>query len=199
MKRLAILISGRGSNMVALADAVRSGRLPATIVGVGSDKADAPGLATARERGIATAAFPRGDRGRDAQEAALNAWLEGVGAEIVALAGFMRVLSPSFCERWRDRLVNIHPSLLPLYPGLDTHGRALADGAKRHGCTVHWVTAGVDEGPIIARASLDVASDDTAATLAARVLELEHRLYPAALLDVLRGHAKPPGLTPPSP
>ncbi|WP_306118652.1 MULTISPECIES: phosphoribosylglycinamide formyltransferase [unclassified Roseitalea] len=179
---VAVLISGRGSNMIALADACAAADFPARIVGVLSDRADAPGLDAARARGLAAAALPRTDfAGKAAHEAAIEAQLVGWGAEIVCLAGFMRLLSAGFVDRWRGRIINIHPSLLPRHRGLDTHARALAAGDARHGCSVHHVTAGMDEGPVIAQAAIDVGKGDTPETLAARVLAQEHRLYPRAL------------------
>jgi formyltetrahydrofolate-dependent phosphoribosylglycinamide formyltransferase len=175
-RRTAILISGRGSNMAALL----------------SNRPDAAGLDRARAAGIPTAivdhrAF-RGDRA--AFEAAVNERLDAAGVEIVALAGFLRVLTEGFVARWQDRLVNIHPSLLPAFKGLDTHARALAAGVRIHGCTVHLVRAGVDEGPILAQAAVPVRDDDTEATLAARVLEQEHRIYPPALAALAAGRVR---------
>jgi phosphoribosylglycinamide formyltransferase 1 len=182
-RRTAVLISGRGSNMAALLAAAADPAFPAEIVLVLSNRADAAGLEHARAQGIPTAAVesrPFG-RDRDAFERAMEAELRGHGVELVALAGFMRVLTEGFVARWRNRLVNVHPSLLPAFKGLDTHARALAAGVKLHGCTVHLVRPGVDEGPILAQAAVPVLADDTEASLAARVLEQEHRLYPAAL------------------
>jgi phosphoribosylglycinamide formyltransferase-1 len=190
-KRVAILISGRGSNMAALIEAAKAADYPAEIVLVIANKADAGGLATARAAGIATAVIDhKAHSGKPAFEAALTERLEAARAEIVCLAGFMRVLSPAFTEHWRDRLINIHPSLLPAFPGLDTHARALAAGVAEHGCTVHFVRAGVDDGPIIAQAVVPVLPGDTTETLAARVLVEEHRLYPAALALVASGRAR---------
>lgn len=179
----AVLISGRGSNMAALLAAAADPAYPAEIVLVLSNRADAAGLAHAAARGVPTAIVesrPFG-RDRDAFERAVDAELARHGVELLALAGFMRVLTEGFCARWRDRLVNIHPSLLPAFKGLDTHARALAAGVRLHGCTVHLVRPGVDEGPILAQAAVPVLAEDTEASLAARVLEQEHRLYPAAL------------------
>lgn len=180
--RVAILISGGGSNMVALADSMR-GDHPARPCLVLSNVPAAAGLARAAERGIPTATVDhrpfRGDRA--AFEDALQAELDRATPDIVCLAGFMRVLTPAFVARWQGRMLNIHPSLLPLYPGLDTHARALAAGDAEHGCTVHEVTAVLDHGPILGQARLRVLQQDTAQSLAARVLELEHRLYPAVL------------------
>jgi phosphoribosylglycinamide formyltransferase-1 len=181
-KRVAILISGRGSNMAALIDAATAPDYPAKIVLVISNKADALGLVVARAAGIPTAVVEADTRA--AMEAGINRHLAVVDAEIVALAGFMRILSPDFVRLWQHRLINIHPSLLPLYPGINTHARALADRATRHGCTVHFVTAAVDEGPVIAQAEVPILPGDTPETLAARVLVEEHKLYPRALAIV---------------
>lgn len=185
MRRIptAVLISGRGSNMAALLAAAADPAYPAEIVLVLSNRADAAGLAHATARGVPTAIVesrPFG-RDRDGFEQAMDAELARHGVELLALAGFMRVLTEGFCARWRDRLVNIHPSLLPAFRGLDTHARALAAGVRLHGCTVHLVRPGVDEGPILAQAAVPVLAGDTEASLGARVLAQEHRLYPAAL------------------
>jgi formyltetrahydrofolate-dependent phosphoribosylglycinamide formyltransferase len=181
--RTAVLISGRGSNMAALIEAAADAAYPAEIAVVVANRGDAAGLDIARAAGVPTAVVESRVFGRDrgAFELALEGELQGHGVALVALAGFMRVLTAAFVERWRDRLVNIHPSLLPAFPGLDTHARALAAGVKLHGCTVHLVRPGVDDGPILAQAAVAVLPDDTEATLAARVLKQEHRLYPAAL------------------
>lgn len=181
-KRVAILISGRGSNMSALIQAAKAPDYPAEIVGVLSNRAAAPGLAIAAAEGIATASlaqskFPT----RDMLEDVLTQTLESWDVDIVCLAGFMRVLGEDFTLRWAGRMINIHPSLLPLYKGLHTHERALADGAKVHGCTVHFVTPGLDEGDPILQAEVPVLDGDTPETLAARVLVEEHRIYPEAL------------------
>jgi phosphoribosylglycinamide formyltransferase-1 len=187
-KRVAILISGRGSNMAALIDAARQPDYPAEIALVLSNKADAGGLVTARDAGIATAVVSHRDyTSREDFDAALNARLEKNGIELVCLAGFMRVLTPVFVDHWAGRAINIHPSLLPALPGLHTHERALEMGLKEHGCTVHFVELGVDSGPIIAQARVPVIEGDTPDTLSARVLEAEHRLYPAALAKIARG------------
>jgi phosphoribosylglycinamide formyltransferase-1 len=179
----AVLISGRGSNMAALLAAAADPAYPAEIVLVLSNRADAAGLAHAAARGVPTVIVESRPfaRDRDGFEQAMEAELARRGVELLALAGFMRVLTEGFCERWRDRLVNIHPSLLPAFRGLDTHARALAAGVRLHGCTVHLVRPGVDEGPILAQAAVPVLPGDTEASLAARVLDQEHRLYPAAL------------------
>jgi phosphoribosylglycinamide formyltransferase-1 len=181
-KRVAILISGGGSNMEALLDSM-GGDHPARPVLVLSNRADAGGLAKAAARGVPTAVVDHRAFGEDraAFDAAIQAELDKAGAEIVCLAGFMRVLTPGFMDRWRGSILNIHPSLLPRWRGLHTHERALAAGDAEHGCTVHEATAELDEGPILGQARLAVAPGDTPETLAARVLKLEHRLYPAVL------------------
>ena len=181
--RTAILISGRGSNMAALLDAAADPAYPAEIALVLSNRADAEGLTRAAAAGIPTAVVEsRGFRGdRPGFETAMEAVLAAHGIGLLALAGFMRVLTAEFVGRWEGRLVNIHPSLLPAFPGLDTHERAIAAGVRLHGCTVHLVSAGVDEGPILAQAAVPVLPGDTPAVLAARVLAEEHRIYPAAL------------------
>ncbi|GGD85869.1 phosphoribosylglycinamide formyltransferase [Aureimonas endophytica] len=190
-KRVAVLISGRGSNMMALVEAARQPDFPGEIVAVLADKPEAAGLAFAAEAGIEGRAFPRRDYGSKAEhEAAFVAAIEAARADIVCLAGFMRLLSADFVERYRGRLINIHPSLLPKFPGLDTHGRAIAAGESEHGCTVHFVTAEMDAGPAIAQARVPVLPGDTPDSLAARVLKEEHRLYPQALATVLRGEAR---------
>ena len=188
-RRVAALISGRGSNMAALLAAAENPDYPAEIALVLSNRADAAGLAHAAARGIPTAVVEsRGFRGdRAGFEVAMEAAFIRHGIEIIALAGFMRVLTEAFVARWDGRMINIHPSLLPSFPGLDTHARALAAGVRLHGCTVHLVTAGVDEGPILAQAAVPVLPEDTEATLAARVLAEEHRLYPAALAWLAAG------------
>jgi phosphoribosylglycinamide formyltransferase-1 len=188
--RTAILISGRGSNMQSLVEAARADDYPAEIVLVLSNRPDAAGLAWAKARGLPTLAidhksFPT----RDAFEDALQRSLEAAGTELIALAGFMRLMTPAFVERWHDRMINIHPSLLPSFKGLHTHERALAAGVKITGCTVHFVRAEMDEGPIIAQAAVPVLRSDDPAALAARVLAAEHRLYPAALKLVASGRA----------
>jgi phosphoribosylglycinamide formyltransferase-1 len=189
-KRTAILISGRGSNMAALIEAAKAGGFPAEIVVVLSNRPDAPGLERARAAGLKAEAIDhRAFATRDDFEAALEARLEAHVVEVVALAGFMRLMTASFVERWHGRMINIHPSLLPAFRGLATHQRALEAGVRVHGCTVHYVTAGMDEGPIIAQAVVPVEPGDTAEALAARVLAAEHRLYPAALARVARGEA----------
>ena len=187
-KRVGILISGRGSNMSALIEAARAPDYPAEIVGVLSNRAAAPGLAIAAAEGIATASlaqskFPSRDMFEDVMTQILESW----DVDIVCLAGFMRILGEDFTRRWAGRMINIHPSLLPLYKGLHTHERALADGATTHGCTVHFVTPGLDEGAPILQAEVPVLPGDTADTLAARVLVEEHRIYPEALRMLASG------------
>lgn len=191
--RVAILISGRGSNMVALLEAAAHPDYPAEIALVVSNRADAAGLDRARDMGVPVAVVPSRGRGREAFEAELAAVLDKAGITLLALAGFMRVLTPGFVAAWEGRMINIHPSLLPAFPGLDTHARALAGGVRLHGCTVHLVSAGVDEGPIIAQAAVPVLMHDTPESLAARVLEQEHRLYPAALAWLAAGRVRVSG------
>jgi len=186
--RLAILISGRGSNMQTLLAACRSGVVAADPCLVLSNRAEAPGLLLAEAAGVPTRTIPHRDFGeRTAFDAALDRALREAGAEFVCLAGFMRLLTRDFIEAWRDRMINIHPSLLPAFPGLDTHRRALAAGVKFAGCTVHFVRFETDTGPIIAQAVVPVLGSDDEARLAARVLEAEHRLYPLALGLVAAG------------
>ena len=173
--------------MAALIEAAKAEDFPARVRVVVADRADAGGVSIAREMGVEAIAIDAKAAGsRAAFEASLDEALRGRGVELLCLAGFMRILSPDFVARWRGRALNIHPSLLPLYKGLDTHARALADGARDHGCTVHWVTAELDAGEIVAQARVPVTPDDTPETLAARVLDEEHRLYPRALHDVAR-------------
>lgn len=191
-RRVAVLISGRGSNMAALLAAAEDPAYPAEVALVLSNRAEAPGLALAAARGVPTAVVEsrafKGDRA--GFEAAMAAEIARHGAEIIALAGFMRVLTEGFVARWEGRMINIHPSLLPAFPGLDTHARALAAGVRLHGCTVHLVSAGVDEGPILAQAAVPVLPGDTEASLAQRVLAEEHRLYPAALAWLAAGRVR---------
>lgn len=190
-RRVGILISGRGSNMMALAAAARAPDYPAEIVCVVSNRPAAAGLAWAREQGIAAHTVDhKAYATREAFEDALHAVLEGEGVELVACAGFMRLMTPGFVARWAGRMVNIHPSLLPLYPGLNTHARALADGVRLAGCTVHYVTAETDAGPIIAQAAVPVVDGDTPDSLAERILSVEHVIYPQALALVASGAAR---------
>ena len=189
--KTAVLISGRGSNLQSLLRACAAKDFPAAIELVISNRADAVGLDHAKGAGIASAVIPHRDyRSREAFDAALTAALEAAQIELVCLAGFMRLLTAGFVAHWRDRLINIHPSLLPAFPGLDTHARALAEGVRFAGCTVHFVRSEMDRGPIIVQAAVPVLQDDTAASLAARVLEAEHRAYPLALRLVAAGRAK---------
>ncbi|WP_137132918.1 phosphoribosylglycinamide formyltransferase [Rhizobium sp. FY34] len=190
-KRVVVLISGGGSNMLALADACASADFPAEIVGVISDKKTAGGLAKADARGIATFAFERRDFADKAEhEKAVLAALSALKPDLVCLAGYMRLLSAEFIRPYAGRILNIHPSLLPLFPGLHTHQRALDAGVRVAGCTVHFVTEGMDEGPVVAQAVVPVLPGDTADTLSARVLTVEHRTYPLALERVAAGKVR---------
>lgn len=178
MKSIVILISGRGSNMEAILEA----GLPVKVAAVISNNADAPGLETARRRGVQTRVLNHRDySSREEFDRALAARIDEFAPDLVVLAGFMRILSHDFVNHYQGRLINIHPSLLPAFPGLDTHGRALAEGVKIHGCTVHFVTPTVDHGPIIAQAAVPVLPADTPDTLGERVLAQEHRIYPQAV------------------
>ncbi len=191
-KRVAVLISGLGSNMAALIEAAKDKDYPAGIALVLSNRPDAAGLIFAKQNGVATAVVDHVLFGKDRQsfERTLQAVLERHRIEIVCLAGFMRLLTESFVKAWAGRLLNIHPSLLPAFKGLDTHARALAAGVNIHGATVHFVVPEMDSGPIIAQAEVPVAENDTPATLAARVLAAEHRIYPQALRLVAEGRAQ---------
>jgi phosphoribosylglycinamide formyltransferase-1 len=190
-KRVAILISGRGSNMVALIEAAKARDYPAEIVLVLSNRPHAHGLDRAREAGIATAIVDHKPFGedRDAFERALDAQLQAHRIDLVCLAGFMRLLTPWFVTRWSGRMLNIHPALLPQFKGLHTHRRALDAGVKQHGATVHFVVPDMDSGPIVLQDCVPVLEGDTEETLAARVLETEHRIYPQALRLVAEGRA----------
>lgn len=192
-RRVAVLISGRGSNLRALLAAAAAPDYPARFVLVLSNVPEAPGLAIAAAAGVPTVVVDhrRFPRDRAAHEAAIQAALHGAQAELVCLAGYMRLLSPYLVRLWHGRMLNIHPSLLPALPGLRTHERALAAGVKLHGCTVHLVTEATDEGPILAQAAVPVLPGDDAERLAARVLAAEHRLYPAALAGFIRGETTP--------
>ena len=193
-KRVVILISGRGSNMAALIDGARAAGYPARIVGVLSDKPDAPGLELAARAGISTRVVARSDyASSDLHDGAIDEAIEELGADIVCLAGYMRRLSAGFVRKWTGRLINIHPSLLPLFKGLNSHRQALEAGVRIHGCSVHFVTPAIDSGPIIAQAAVPVLPDDDENRLAARVLAAEHRLYPVALRLVAEGHARMEG------
>lgn len=189
-RRVGVLVSGRGSNMAALIEAAADPSFPAEIVLVLSNRPGAGALDRAAAAGLPTAvvdhkAYPD----RESFDRAVSAELEAAGVELICLAGFMRLLTPWFVESWRDRLINIHPALLPSYKGLHTHERALADGVKLHGCTVHVVRAEMDVGPIIAQAAVPVVEGDDPDSLAARVLKAEHALYPAALALFASGRA----------
>lgn len=189
--KLGVLISGRGSNLQALLDAAADPAFPAEIVLVLSNRADAYGLERAAQAGVPTAVVDhkpfRGDR--PAFEAAVDARLRDSGVEMVCLAGFMRLLSPWFVQQWHDRMINIHPSLLPSFKGLDTHQRVLDAGGRLHGCTVHFVRAEMDDGPIIVQAAVPVLDGDDADALAHRVLDQEHRIYPLAVRLIAEGRA----------
>lgn len=186
--RVAVLISGAGSNMAALIDAAGQADAPFEVVLVLSNKPEAGGLAIAASKGVATAVIDQGVFGKDraAHEQAIQTVLETHGVQVVALAGYMRLLTPLLVGRWTGRMLNIHPSLLPKYPGLDTHARALAAGDAEAGCTVHLVTEGVDDGPVLGQATVPVLADDTAASLAQRVLAAEHVLYARMLAEFCR-------------
>lgn len=177
--KVGVLISGRGSNMAALIEAAKAPDYPAEIAVVVSNVADAPGIALARKAGVATTVVPhRGQPDRETFDRAVSAELERHGVELVVLAGFMRIFSPWFPTRWAGRLINIHPSLLPSFKGLHVQQQAIDAGARISGCTVHFVTADLDAGPIIAQAAVPVLPGDDADTLAARILRQEHQLYP---------------------
>lgn len=191
MKNIVILISGRGSNMQALLNAKLSCRFVAVI----SNRADAPGLAIAKHHGIPTSVISHKDFAERADfDATLAACIDSYQPDLIVLAGFMRILSPKFVRHYRGRLINIHPSLLPAYSGLNTHARALKDGVRIHGCTVHFVTSDLDHGPIIIQAAVPVLPSDTVATLSARVLQQEHRIYAQAVHWFCSGYLS---LTPP--
>ena len=186
--RIGILISGRGSNMLALADAVQGGGIAEALIAVViSDQAGAAGLARAAERGLTTLLIERRGRTRIEHDREIIAALRAHEVDLVCLAGYMRLLSAEFIEAFRGRVLNIHPSLLPAFPGLDVHRQALEHGVKWSGCTVHFVDETLDGGPIIAQAAVPVYDDDTEATLAARILVEEHRIYPEAVARVVRG------------
>lgn len=191
-KRVAILISGRGSNMGALIEAAKSADYPAEIALVVSNRADAGGLAIAAQAGVTTAVLDHKPFGKDraAFEAALQGLLDQHRIELICLGGFMRLFTAPFVERWQGRMLNIHPSLLPSFPGLDPHGQAIRAGVTISGATVHFVVPETDAGPIIMQAAVPVASDDSAETLAARVLQAEHRIYPQALRLLAEGRLR---------
>ncbi|UCV09243.1 phosphoribosylglycinamide formyltransferase [Dechloromonas denitrificans] len=182
MKNIVILISGRGSNMEALIAARDAGNLPVRIAAVISNRPDAPGLETAAQAGIVTHFINhKGFAGREAFDAALAECIDQFSPDLVVLAGFMRILSDGFVSHYAGRLINIHPSLLPAFPGLHTHQRALEEGVRIHGCTVHFVTPALDHGPVIIQAAVPVLDGDSESSLAARVLQQEHRIYPQAV------------------
>ncbi len=193
-KRVVVFISGGGSNMLALLKATKAADYPAEIVGVISDKADAGGLAKAAAEGIATFAFVRKEfASKEAHEEAILSQLEALSPDIICLAGYMRLLSGHFIQAYEGRIINIHPSLLPLFPGLHTHQRAIDAGMRIAGCTVHFVTEGMDEGPVVGQAVVPVLTDDTADSLAARVLTVEHQIYPQSLRLVAEGKVRMEG------
>ncbi|MCM8621580.1 MAG: phosphoribosylglycinamide formyltransferase [Candidatus Accumulibacter sp.] len=182
MIKMVVLISGRGSNLTSLLNAATSGAIPARIVGVISNRPDAMGLQTAETHGVPTCVIDhRGFAEREQFDVAVAAAIDGFTPDLVVLAGFMRILGQAFVRRYENRLINIHPSLLPAFPGLHTHRRALAEGVRIHGCTVHFVTPDLDHGPVIVQAAVPVLDDDDEATLAARVLVQEHQVYPLAV------------------
>jgi phosphoribosylglycinamide formyltransferase 1 len=190
-KRVVVLISGRGTNLEALIAAARDPDYPVDIVGVISNRADAKGLVTAQQNGVEAKAIAHADYAdKSEHEAAVHAELTAMEPDIVCLAGYMRILSADFVAGWIGRMINIHPSLLPAFPGLHTHQRALEAGCRIHGCTVHFVTEVTDMGPIIAQAAVPVLADDTDQTLSARVLAAEHQLYPLALALVAAGNVR---------
>jgi phosphoribosylglycinamide formyltransferase-1 len=189
-KRVAVLISGRGSNMSALIEAAKQADYPAEIVAVIANKADAGGLETARVQGIPAHAIAHRDyASKHDHEAAVCEALHAAKADIICLAGYMRIISPEFVRQWEGKMLNIHPSLLPLFRGLHTHDQALEAGVRVHGCTVHFVTEGMDEGPIIAQTAVPVKTGDTPEMLAERVLSVEHETYARALALVATGKA----------
>ncbi|NGZ84458.1 phosphoribosylglycinamide formyltransferase [Duganella aceris] len=188
MKNIVILISGRGSNMEALVQAAKAEQWPARVVAVISNRADASGLAYAAAQGIKTAVVANKDYASRAEfDAALQTVIDGYAPDLVVLAGFMRILTEQFVAHYAGRLLNIHPSLLPLFPGLATHAQALAAGVAEHGATVHFVTAELDHGPMVLQAAVPVLPDDTVETLSARVLEQEHVIYPRAVRWFVEG------------
>ncbi|MCZ7463472.1 phosphoribosylglycinamide formyltransferase [Rhizobium rhizogenes] len=192
--RVVVFISGSGSNMVSLAKACQAADFPAEIVCVISDKASAGGLEKARHLGIPTLVFERKTYASKAEhEGAILAALGEIAPDIICLAGYMRLISGDFIAPYEGRIINIHPSLLPLFPGLNTHQRAIDSGMKISGCTVHFVTEGMDEGPTIAQGAVPVFSNDTAETLAARLLSVEHQLYPLALKRLAEGKVRMEG------
>jgi phosphoribosylglycinamide formyltransferase-1 len=186
-KRLGILLSGRGSNFQAIADQIAAGRLNAVIAAVISNQPDAPGLAIARERGLPAVSLPSKGVARQDYDAQLVATLKSADVDLVCLAGFMRLLTAPFIQAFPQRILNIHPSLLPAFPGLNAQAQALSHGVKITGCTVHFVDEGLDSGPIVGQAAVPVLNDDTPETLSARILAEEHRIYSEAIGRVLGG------------
>ncbi len=192
--KIAILISGRGSNMAALIEACKDDAYPADVALVISNRPDALGLEIARAADIPTRVIEHGDfDSREEFDAAMTAALAAAEVRLICLAGFMRLLSAEFCQRWRDSLINIHPSLLPAFKGLHVHERMLETGVRIAGCTVHFVRPEMDEGPILVQAAVAIAADDTPETLAARILVQEHRIYPLAVRLIAEGRARTAG------
>jgi phosphoribosylglycinamide formyltransferase-1 len=187
VKRLGILLSGRGSNFIAIADSIAAGRLDAEIAMVISNRADAPGITAARQRGLKVAMLPSRGIEREEYDARLATELDQACVDLICLAGYMRLLSAPFIRRYPLRILNIHPSLLPAFPGLDVQQKAIDHGVKVSGCTVHFVDEGLDSGPIVKQAAVPVLDDDTAESLAARILKEEHRIYSEAIALVLSG------------
>jgi len=189
-KRVGVLISGTGSNMKALVEAGRTEGSPFEVICVASNKTEADGIAWAQAKGLATQVIDHKDYAtREAFDAALNSYLQSQNLDLIACAGFMRIMTPVLITPWQGRMINIHPSLLPKYKGLHTHQRAIEAGDKEAGCTVHWVTAELDGGPMIAQARVPILAGDTPETLATRVLIEEHKLYPKVMTTIL---GKPP-------
>jgi len=193
MRRLGILISGRGSNFLAIADSIEHGKLDAEIAVVLSNHPDAPGLELARKRGLRTAAMASQGLDREVFDRQVIAELRGAEVDLVCLAGYMRILSGHFIREFHGRILNIHPSLLPAFPGLDAQHQAVAHGVKVSGCTVHFVDEGLDSGPIVKQAAVPVLDEDTAESLSARILKEEHRIYPEAIALVLSGRYRVEG------
>jgi phosphoribosylglycinamide formyltransferase-1 len=185
--RLGVLLSGRGSNFIAIADNIQSGKLNAEIAIVISNRADAPGIAVAKQRGLNAAVIPSKGRGREEHDSEVIAALKGANADLVILAGYMRLLSPAFIHAFQQKILNIHPSLLPAFPGLDAQRQALEYGVKVTGCTVHFVDEHLDHGPIIVQRTVPVMPDDSVDSLSARILEQEHIAYSEAIEKVISG------------
>lgn len=197
---LGVLISGRGSNMVAILDAIQDGKLDATVKVVVSNKLKAPGLELAKGRGVQTIfldpkPFSQESNPREAYDVAVGKVLKDNGVECVVLAGYMRIVTPALIRMFPSKMLNIHPSLLPAFPGLDAQRQALEHGAKVSGCSVHFVTEGVDEGPIICQKAVEIKEEDTVESLSARILEQEHTLYPQALQFIAQGRLQIEGRT----